>query len=281
MSPRQDRPGKAAERRFFLEPSAAGAFGPGDRGRLADSDAEHARVVLRLAPGDRCIGLDGAGHAWPLVVTGVERKAVLVECSGAPTFEPAPGEPGAPLPWIEMAVALPRGSNADEMVDALAQLGAAALTPLLTERSSPAARAESDGRRARFERIAREAAKQSGRLWNLQIGSALDLEGLHARGDAVWVRCDTRATRANDLGALRDAPCTRARPLIVAIGPEGGFTQAEENWIDTRSPTTTLVLGPHVLRTETAAIAALAVIVNAVSRSSQTNSPAREPAPFD
>lgn len=272
MSPRQDRPGKAAERRFFLAPPESGAFGPGDQARLADFDAEHARVVLRLVPGDRCIGLDGVGHAWPLVVTRVERREIWVECSGPPTFEPAPGEPGAPLPWIEMAVALPRGSNADEMVDALAQLGAAALTPLLTERSTPAARAESDGRRARFERIAREACKQSGRLWNMQLGPALDLDGLQRRGDALWARCDPRGAVANDLRLLTRANLTGTRPLILAVGPEGGFTPAEERWIDERS-SIVLRVGPHVLRTETAAIAALAVIVGSIPVARSSTSP--------
>jgi len=231
MSPRQDRPGKGAERRFFLEARANGEWRPGESGRLSDSDAEHARVVLRLAAGDRCIGLDGAGHAWPVLVKRVGRDAVEVECAGAPLVEAAPGEIGARLPWIEMAVALPRGSHADEMVDALAQLGAAVLTPLVTERAGPAARAESEGRSARFARIAREAGKQSGRLWNLQIGPSLDLEGLAARGEAVWVRCDPRGVSGSDLGGLAGGVFTRARPLVVAIGPEGGFTPAEDEWL--------------------------------------------------
>jgi 16S rRNA (uracil1498-N3)-methyltransferase len=265
MSPRQDRPGRAAVRRFFLAGIEDGAWQPGAPGRLADGDAEHARVVLRLAAGDRCTALDGRGRAWPVVVTEVGRGGVAVECAGQPEVEAEPGQPGAPLPWIEMAVALPKGSNADEMVDALAQLGAAALTPLLTDRAGPAARAESEGRRERFARIAREASKQSGRLWNLQIGPSLDLEGLAARGEAAWACCDPRAAAGAALGSLAGMEFTRARPLIVAIGPEGGFTPAEDAWLAARAATR-LWLGPHVLRTETAASAALAVLVAGLAR---------------
>jgi 16S rRNA (uracil1498-N3)-methyltransferase len=200
-----------------------------------------------------------------VLVTRVGREGVDVECAGPPVEEQAPGEPGARLPWIEMAVALPRGSHADEMVDALAQLGAAALTPLVTERAGPAARAESEGRRLRFARIAREAGKQSGRLWNLHIGPSLDFEGLAARGEAVLVRCDPRGGAGLGLGSLANGAFTRARPLIVAIGPEGGFTPAEDEWLESRGATP-LWLGPHTLRTETAASAALAVLVAALAR---------------
>jgi 16S rRNA (uracil1498-N3)-methyltransferase len=265
MSPRQDRPGKGAERRFFLAPLADGAWRMGDRGRLAEADAEHARVVLRLAAGDRGIGLDGAGHSWPVLVTRVGREAVEVECAGEPVVEPAAGEGGARLPWIEMAVALPRGSHADEMVDALAQLGASVLTPLVTARSGPAARADSAGRAARFARIAREASKQSGRLWNLQIGPGLDLPGLAARGPAVFVRCDPRAAADGGLERLARESFTRARPLVVAIGPEGGFTPEEDEWLASRGATA-LWLGPHTLRTETAASASLSILVAALAR---------------
>jgi len=265
MSPRQDRPGKGAERRFFVAVRPDEAVPVGARVHLADTDADHARTVLRLAVGDRCIGLDGAGRSWPMLVTRVDRKGVEVEAAAVQTFVPAPGEEDAPLPWIELAVALPRASQADEMVDALAQLGAAVLTPLTTERTTSTARADAEGRRARFERIARESSKQSGRLWNLHIGQSHDLESLAARGPAAWAHCDPRAS--HPLGAALTTPTgfTRVRPLVIAVGPEGGFTPAEDEWLAARAAVS-LSLGPHVLRTETAAVAALAIVVAAVTR---------------
>ncbi len=263
MTPRLDRPGQAAERRFFLATRAGEELGIGERTRLAEADVEHARVVLRLSAGDRCVGLDGSGRSWPLLVTRVDKRSVEVEATGAPTQEPAPGEPGAALPWIEMAVAWPKGPRAEDMVAALAQLGAAALTPLVSQRSGPGARGDTDGRQARLARIARESSKQSGRLWNLHIGPSLDLEGLAARGEAVFVRCDPHARGAGLLRGLATGSFTRSRPLIVAIGPEGGFTPSEEAWLEEHRAVA-LGLGPHILRTETAATAALALVVAAL-----------------
>ncbi|MBL8857812.1 MAG: 16S rRNA (uracil(1498)-N(3))-methyltransferase [Planctomycetes bacterium] len=256
MSPRQDRPGQAAERRFLLAPFDVRTT---RRVHFADGDAQHARVVLRMVAGDTCIGIDGAGHAWPLLLTRVEKRGVEAELAGPAVSEPAPGALGAALPWIEVAVAMPRASHAEEMIDSLVQLGAAALVPLVCERSQAAARFEGAGRRERWHRISSEACKQSGRLWNLQISDALSIEALAQRGPATWVRCDPRASTA-DLGPLDAARCDRAHPLVLLIGPEGGFTPAEELRLDAAGAHA-IRLGPHILRTETAAVAALAVLV--------------------
>ena len=80
--------------------------------------------------GDALIGLDGVGGAWPLVVSRAEPRAFEVELDGQPEREPAPGEEGAPLPWIEVCVPFPRGERAEAMVDRLVQLGTAAIRPL-------------------------------------------------------------------------------------------------------------------------------------------------------
>src|SRR5436190_12849515 len=154
----------APERRFFLDPSASP-----DAPRLCPSEEEHARRVLRLRAGDSLVGLDGRGRAWPLVVTAAERGRFEVEISGAPRLEPAPGEPGAPLPWIEIAAPWPRGARAEEMLDRLVQLGLASFAPLIPERAAPEARAQSPARSERLARVAAEACKQSGRLWNLHF----------------------------------------------------------------------------------------------------------------
>ncbi len=263
MPPRPPRAGHAGERRFHVLPEAVEGSPP-DRFRLEETDAEHARVVLRLAEGDRCRGLDGAGHEWPLCIVQVGRHGIVAEATGAARTEPAPGEPGAALPFLEVAVAMPRGGHADEMVDALAQLGVARITPLRTARANPQALADAEGRRARWDRIAREACKQCGRLWNVQIVPAVELDTLGARGPATWVRGAVAGPGA-DLGPVWAAGFDAAQPLILAIGPEGGFTDEEEAWLDARGALA-LRVGPHTLRSETAAVAALAVLVAGFAR---------------
>lgn len=247
-----------ALRRFALAgPPEFGVY------RLAEGEADHARRVLRLGVGDRLIGLDGAGAAWPLVVARSEARVFEVSGDGEPTREPAPGEHGASLPWIEVATALPRGDRAESMVERLAQLGAAVVRPLLAERTSPEARREGSRRSERLERAAREACKQSGRLWSLAIEDGETPASVLARPALLDLRLDPRVP-AQAFDALRelDLGGTRASPVRIWIGPEGGFTPAEIRALD-GGGARPLRLGPHVLRIETAAEAGLALVAAA------------------
>lgn len=257
MVPR--RPDDATLRRFALT-------GPPERGhvRFAEGEVEHAQRVLRLRPGDRLIGLDGSGGAWPLVVRRAEARVFEVEVDGEPVREPAPGEPGAALPWIEVCVPFPRGERAEAMVDRLVQLGAAGIRPLLAERATPEARGEGSRRDERLRRTAREACKQAGRSWLPELHAAEGLAALLARPASLDLRLDPRAaSRALDVLASSPPSGTAARPIRLWIGPEGGFSPAEEAALDAAGARP-MRLAPHVLRIETAAEAATAVVVAAV-----------------
>jgi len=253
------RPDDATLRRFALT-------GPPDRGHVhfADGEVEHAQRVLRLGAGDPLIGLDGVGGLWPLVVTRAEARVFEVEVTGEPEREPAPGEPGAALPWIEVCVPLPRGERAESMVERLVQLGAAAIRPLRTERATPEARGEGSRRAERLVRTAREACKQSGRAWMPEIQPPEALAQLAQRPAATALMLDPRASESA-LEVLAASPLsgTAARPIRLWIGPEGGFSPAESACLDAAGARR-LRLAPHVLRIETAAEAGLAVVVAAV-----------------
>ncbi len=260
MSPRA--PGDAALRRFALTGPPAGG-----RAQLADGEIEHARRVLRLVAGDRLVGLDGQGAAWPLVVRRSDAREFQVEGDGDPEVEPAPGELGARLPWIEVVCALPRGERAEAMVDRLVQLGVAAIRPLAAERASPAARGESDRRAERLQRIAREACKQSGRLWWPEIHAPETLAAVLARPARTDLLLDPLARQALfELVAPTHPSGTREEPLRCWIGPEGGFSPAEDAALDAAGSVRAR-LAPHVLRIETAAEAAVAVVVARASAS--------------
>ena len=178
-----------------------------------------------------------------------------------------------------------RGRRAEELVGRLVQLGAARLVPVRFERASAEARGAGEGRRTRLERIALEALKQSGRAWPLEIGQEQGLEGLltgaagaaGAVGSAEAERLvlDPAAPlRLSAWLAARRArsPCawTRAAPLCVVVGPEGGLT-AEEGARLGASGATPVALGPYVLRIETAAEAAVAVLAEALHRVPQND----------
>ena len=247
---------------FFLDPEAR-------EPALLAEEAEHARKVLRLGPGAAIEGLDGRGRAWPLEITRLERRSLALEARGEPRVEPAPGEPGAPLPWIEVAAAWPRRNRVEDMLDRATQLGAAAILPLEAEHRGPEPVPADPPER--WRRVLRTACKQSRRLW------LPELEGPRSPADLVrekragalaildpggGMSLDTwlRSLPASDAG-----PGTRERPIVLVIGPEGGFSPAERDQA-LQAGATTVRLGPHVLRIETAVTAALAVAACALER---------------
>lgn len=245
---------------FFLE-APADLGPPAAPVQLAPGEEEHGTRVLRLRPGDRAFGLDGSGGRWPLVVTESGRRRLRLEPDGPRQSEPLPGEPGAALPWIEVAVAWPRKQRGEDMLGRLVQLGAAAVTPLEARfRSGPLPSEVPD----RWDRIVREHAKQCGRLWLPKLRPPESCGALAGR-------LEPTAAALLDPGAplgfdtwVRSLPLgpsllgTRARPLVLVIGPEGGF-DAEERAALLTAGAGPARLGPHVLRVETAAEAALAV----------------------
>jgi len=232
---------------------------------LHEEDLTHARRVLRLRTGEELIGLDGRGTRWPLRLTADGEGRPGVELAGPARSEPAPGEPGAALPWIEVCVALPREKRAEGMLDRLVQLGLAALTPLVAERSQGPRAGLSPARRARLERIAREACKQSGRAWLPEIGEELRVGELAAaRAGCPLAVLTPRAPGGLAAWARELAPGagTRERPIVLVVGPEGGLAPAEEDALAAAGARAVRV-GPHVLRIETAAEAGLAGLVQA------------------
>jgi 16S rRNA (uracil1498-N3)-methyltransferase len=241
---------------FFLAEDAS-ALQP----RLCPEDERHAVRVLRLGTGDALVGLDGRGGRHPLRVRALRKGSVELEAEGPVELVPAPGEDGADLPWFEIAVAWPRRNRVEGMIGRLVQLGAAAIRPLAARQRGPE---EVDGAAPRLERVAREACKQSRRAWLPVLEPPLSPEDLaRHRAQAAVAVLDPLAALSFDtwLRSLRPAPIgvgTRARPIVLAIGPEGGFSEGELDVLLSCGASLTW-LGPHVLRVETAAEASMAI----------------------
>jgi len=235
--------------RFFLaDPESAAP-------RLLPEEQRHAASVLRLAAGDRLLGLDGVGGLHPLIVRGLGRAGLELERDGEVLREPAPGEPGAALPWIEVAAAIPKAARAEEMLDRLTQLGVAAFRPLVCERTQGFARELSAGRMQRLQRACMQACKQARRSWLPQILSLArpaELRELLAGKSAALLSPGAEHTLL-EWGAKRPRG-----PWALIAGPEGGFEPGEVAGLDFAQP---VALGPHVLRIETAVEAASAALV--------------------
>jgi 16S rRNA (uracil1498-N3)-methyltransferase len=234
----------------------------GQTTELLPEEAEHALKVLRLAPGDLLTGLNGRGGRYPLRVRALAKRALALDPAGEPLFEPAPGAAGAPMPWFELAVSWPKRNRVEEMVNRLTQLGVAAIRPLVCEQRGPEEVPEVVP--ARVVRVAREAVKQSGRAWVPRFQAATEAAELlkHVEAPRLAVLDPSGALTLDMwLRSLRPSPegyGTEARPIVIAVGPEGGFSEAElAGWRDAGA--SVLGLGPFVLRIETAAEAAMAM----------------------
>ncbi len=269
--------------RFFLREAAHV-----EPARLEPEECSHALDVLRLAPGDRLVGLDGRGGSRLLRIAGAAgetrpprrrsggREPVL-EALGPPRFDPAPGEPGAPLPHLTVAVAWPKGNRAEAMLDRLVQLGVARIVPLECRRTGPGERLRPE----RLGRVLRAGAKQSRRTWLPELWAPTRPAELAERLEegAAPVRLEPGAALgltqwALALAAQVPGRSTPARPWLI-VGPEGGFDGDERRILEGLGAPG-VHLGPHVLRIETAAEAGSALLAAILFAGGERGGPQRD-----
>jgi 16S rRNA (uracil1498-N3)-methyltransferase len=248
---------RSPQRRFLVEvpPENQGEALP----RLVEEDLRQALGDLRLQPGDTFDGLDGRGRVWPLRVLAAGRNSLELAPEGEPWTVPPPGDEGAALPSIEIAVAFPVPSLAEEMVGRLTQLGVARIRPLITERRATGA---SDPKLPKLERIAREACKQVGREWFPDI--------LHPVTLSEWlIQLDKPATHLEAGGETELSEWAEGREphasLALAVGPEGGWSDDERTALH-RACVGATRLAPHNRPTKTAAEAGAAILVQRLVR---------------
>lgn len=216
---------------------------------LEGQAARHLTRVLRLQPGDELILFNGEGYDWPARLLGSDRHRALVEVTGR-----SGPEPPQPLE-IHLGIGLSRGERMDLAIQKAVELGVSRITPLQTERSVvrlPPRRLEK--RLEHWRGVIIAACEQCGRrrLPVLEAVSPLDGWLSLAEGEN-GLQLDHRAGRTLD---RLPAP---AGPIRLLAGPEGGLTDAEHRLAVERG-FTGVRLGPRVLRTETAPLAAIAAM---------------------
>lgn len=214
------------------------------RATLEGDEARHLARVLRAKPGDEVTVFDGMGHAWRARVATLARDTVGLEIVAA-----LPAAPAARVA-LSIAVALPKGDRQKWLAEKLAELGVERLLPLVTERGVAEA---TDAARARLERAVIEACKQCGR------DRLMAIDPPRTVAEAVaGAAPGTRLLLADPRAAA--PPAAAAASVLVLVGPEGGFTPQEES-AAVAAGAERILLAPHVLRVETAAVAAAARLV--------------------
>jgi len=226
-----------ADRYHVEQPLGPGPF------LLEGSEAHHLSAVCRVRPGQQVCLFNGDGRQYPARVEAVGKRGVTLEILGVES-------PERELPFrLEVAVPVPKGDRAQLLVEKLTELGVSRFIPLQTARSVVHPR---ETKLERLQRHVIEASKQCGRNRLLQIEELTTWPALCARNDLP-------ATRV--LGHPGGGPLPGSLPsgdVLVAVGPEGGFTE-EEVALAQAHGWQIVSLGPRILRVETAALA-LAVL---------------------
>lgn len=205
--------------------------------------------VLRMRPGDHLTLFNGAGGEYAASLLAVERRSARAEIK---SFDPREAEPSHAL---TLAQALPEGSKMDWIVEKAVELGATAIQPLQAARSVVRLTEERAKKRiAHWQGVAIAAAEQCGRNRLPAIAQPLPFAEWVAQQDLhPRVLLSPRAGQSLSDWARHHPP----QALTVMIGPEGGFSDAEEAAALAHGALC-LSLGRRVLRTETAGLAVLA-----------------------
>lgn len=220
---------------------------------LPPAQTHHAVRVLRLKAGDAVVLFNGDGSEYSAVISGAGRDRLALEVTGRTTVDRE-----SPLA-VTLAQGVSGGERMDYTVQKAVELGAAAIQPLTAERSVVRLQGERAAKRAEhWQAVVVASCEQCGRnrLPRVQPLLAFDayLAGEAARKDgALRLMLSPRSGRGlRDLGRPAGA-------IVLLAGPEGGFSPQEERAAEHAGFLPARV-GPRVLRTETAAVAALAAI---------------------
>jgi 16S rRNA (uracil1498-N3)-methyltransferase len=222
-------------------------IGPGPL-RLDKDQSRRLTSVMRLRPGDPFLVFGGDGHEWHATLTGNLKAQVEAQVGELVRHAPVPAL------TLDLWCGLVRANRFDWAVEKCTEAGADIIRPLVSEH---AARGEdaSTTRLERWQRIAAEAAEQSGRLFVPVIEPPSPFARLIDSPGRVLVLADAGGQRWEETRRLLPDRGT----VAIAIGPEGGFSDDEVAAARAHGALVTR-LGPNILRTETAAVVATALL---------------------
>lgn len=223
---------------------------PGATVTLPDNAARHAAKVLRMKAGDSLILFNGDGHDFEAELLRVGKEGVTAKITGQLTTERE-----SPL-RVTLAQAISSGDRMDFTLQKSVELGVAAIQPLAAERSVVKLSGErAEKRREHWQNVVISACEQSGRAVIPEVAAPVSLPHWLGTPNDYPLKIMLSPTAAQ---TLHDLPRPDG-PICLLIGCEGGFSpqEAESAQIHGYTP---VQLGPRVLRTETAALTALAAM---------------------
>jgi 16S rRNA (uracil1498-N3)-methyltransferase len=221
-------------------------LGEGARVALDRAQAHYLGTVLRLKSGDRVLVFNGSDGEWNATLAAERRAAVLLVASKT-RDQTTPAD-------LHYLFAPLKAARLDYTVQKAVEMGVSRLQPVLT-RHTQVARVNTE----RMEANAIEAAEQCGILSLPSVEPPLSLNRVLAEWDGAryLIFCDESAEMVSPVATLAGVPRS---PLAVLIGPEGGFAEDERTALLKLPNVVRISLGPRVLRADTAAVAALALV---------------------
>ncbi len=214
--------------------------------------ANHLTRVLRLRSGDAVHLFNGDGREFSAVLTSLERKRTLarIESEITPIAESSL--------HLTLAQGLCRGEKMDLVLQKATELGIAALQPLITERTEVRLDAERESRRMlHWRSVLASACEQSGRATLPSLAAPIAFANWMAQNSQLADPPLALLLDPEGDVSLRDLP--RSNQIVLAVGPEGGFSEAERTLM-LRLGFVGMRFGPRIMRTETAGLAALAAL---------------------
>ena len=240
--------------RFYVAPES---WSPDTLG-LSGSEAHHARNVLRMKRGDRAVLFNGRGREITAEIVDLDEDEVRLRKLHETETPPLRCR-------ITLGQAIPKGKNMDLIVQKAVEIGAAEIAPLISERTIvDLGPKEAEQKRAKWQQIAIEAAKQCGQNWLPQLHAPRKLKDFFSQAGGFDLRLigslqsdaiHPKKILADYTDEHRDWP----RNVLMLVGPEGDFTPAELALAKTNG-CLPITLGPIILRVETAAIYCLSVL---------------------
>jgi 16S rRNA (uracil1498-N3)-methyltransferase len=242
--------------RIYLEAPLAG----GGEVSLTRDQANYLINVLRLGQGDAVLLFNGRDGEWRASLAGTGKRSLSASVGERLREQPQPRD-------LHFLFAPLKHARLDYLVQKAVEMGASRLQPVIT-RHTQVARLNLERMRAN----AIEAAQQCGVLSLPEIKEPVAFKTIAGNADAdrLLVFCDEDAEVKDPVAALAaarptaqallPAGATRPMALAVLIGPEGGFAEEEREALRQRPNVVRIALGPRILRADTAAVAALALV---------------------
>jgi 16S rRNA (uracil1498-N3)-methyltransferase len=235
--------------RFFITPEHVS----GQRVIISGEDVHHIAAVLRMKPGEMLLLCDGQGAEYTVKIARVGRSEIATEIVSQ-------SRRVVHAPQVTLGQGLPKSDKMDFIVQKATELGVSEIIPLRTERTIVKVKDE-EKRVMRWQKIAREASMQSSRVDIPVIGQIVSFKDF-LRTQNPELRTLLLLPWEEGTQPIKEVLRTHTdvKKIILLIGPEGGFSTTEAEAAK-ESGFHLVSLGQNILRTETAAIAALSMVL--------------------